>query len=186
MYIGNEPLSVGGDEIGVTVNDFWRWAFSDFSSPMIRETFAEFLVASSLDLISDGQKQSKPDFDLLWNPSGNHGGVRIGVKSAAYLQSNDGEYPDRVAFHFPDFSENQACDVYIFCVFKALSQNESPFNTDLWEFYSVRGQDIKNIKNNKNINILNKIPLSVLTPLKPIWSDYYGIAGAISTVLSNA
>ena len=178
MYIGNEPLLVSGHELSVTVNDFWRWAFSDLSVPAAREAFAEFLVASSLELISDGQGRTNQRSVPLWNLSdGDGNGIRVGVRSAACLQSDSAEHPDRIIFDIPP---ERTCDVRVFCVFKAMTRNESPLNTDLWDFYSVRERDI-------SINITNptKFPLSALTRLEPVWSDYYGIPGAVLAALSK-
>lgn len=56
MYIGSEPLQVGGHDISLTMNDFWRWAGSNLSDASTRSVFAEFLVASPLDILHGGDR----------------------------------------------------------------------------------------------------------------------------------
>ena len=175
MYIGNERFQVGGSGIAVTVNDFWRWSFSDFSVPVTCRAFAEFLVASSLELISNGHGREGEDCDLLWTPSGGSG-IRIGIKSAAYVQSDDGEHPDHIVFRSPS---GRICDAYVFCVSKALA-GESPLNMDLWDFYSLRNQAM-----DKSMAGPENLSLSALMGLEAVWSDYYGIGSAILSALSK-
>ena len=86
MYIGNEPLSVGGHDIALTVNDFWRWSFSDFSDFSTRDAFSKFLVASSLGLTADGNARQRRVRNLLWSPAGS-AGIRISVRTEKVIIS---------------------------------------------------------------------------------------------------
>lgn len=45
---GNEEFTLHGKSAGITVMDFWRWAFSDLIDNTQRGVMAEFLVYSSL------------------------------------------------------------------------------------------------------------------------------------------
>ena len=45
---GNEEFTLHGKGAGITVMDFWRWAFSDLIDNTQRGVMAEFLVYSSL------------------------------------------------------------------------------------------------------------------------------------------
>lgn len=45
---GNEEFTLHGKGAGITVLDFWRWAFSDLIDNTQRGVMAEFLVYSSL------------------------------------------------------------------------------------------------------------------------------------------
>ncbi len=45
---GNEEFTLHGQSAGITVMDFWRWAFSDLIDNTQRGVMAEFLVYSSL------------------------------------------------------------------------------------------------------------------------------------------
>ena len=174
MYIGNEQFQVGGHTVALTVNDFWRWAFSEFSVPAVRTALAEFLTASALDMISSGRGHAEQGCDLLWTaPDGEN--IRVGVHSAAFIRPDDTEHPERVIFDTP---AEQSCNVHVFGVCKALTRNESPLNTDLWDFYSIPERKIgKNMAN---------LSLASLMRLELLWSDYYGIAGAVLSVLSKS
>ena len=168
MYIGNEPLRVGDHDIALTVNDFWRWSFSDLSDYSTRAAFSEFLVASSLGLAADNTSRLRRSHDLLW--AGGLG-IKIGVRTAAYIQSGEAEHPDHIVFNV---SNEPTCDAYVFCVLKAMMQEESPLNTDLWDFYALRA-----LAFGKSMPEQGFITFPALLRHKPVWSDYYGIAEAV-------
>ena len=175
MYIGNEPLRVGGHDIAQTMNDFWRWSFSDFTDFSVRAAFSEFLVASSLELLSNGNGRLRRTHDLLWSPQGGTG-LKVGVRTAAYVQSDEAEHPEHILFPIPN---EHTCNVYVFCVFKAMMQEESPLDTDLWDFYSLRSLAVGRGMPNRDF-----ITLPALRALGPVWSDYYGIGGAIQKTMA--
>ena len=172
MYIGSEHLRVRGQDTAVTVEDFWRWSFSDLYDRSIRAAFSKFLIASSLGILSDRNgRQRVPDGDLLWTPCGGPG-LRIGPRASAYIQSGEGDRPDRISFPLPYRTH---CDVCVFCVFKAMSQQEgSPLDTDLWDFYTLRSSRLGEKRPRQG-----SITLPVLTGMGPVWSDWYGIGDAI-------
>lgn len=62
-----------------SVSDFWRFAMPDLRMNNARGYFAEYLVSRALGL--DVVRVEWDDFDVLWD------GVKIEVKSSAYLQS---------------------------------------------------------------------------------------------------
>ena len=75
-----EPGHVFGGS-GVTVGEFWRWAYSDLRSNVVRGVLAEFLVAKAL-----------ADPSPLRDAWDNHdvttaNGLKVEVKSSGYLQS---------------------------------------------------------------------------------------------------
>ena len=45
---GNEEFTLHGAGSGITVSDFWSWAYSDLLNNTYRGVLAEFLVFSSL------------------------------------------------------------------------------------------------------------------------------------------
>ena len=176
MYIGNEPLSVGGHDIGLTVNDFWRWSFSDFSDFSTRDAFSKFLVASSLGLTADGNARQRRVRNLLWSPAGS-AGIRISVRTAAYVQSGEAEHPDHIIFVIP---KKPDCDACLFCVFKGMTDAESPLNTDLWDFYALCSGALGG-----SVSGSGYVTLPALMGLNPVWSDYYGIGDAIKKTLTT-
>jgi hypothetical protein len=66
----------------LTLLDFWQWAYSDLLSNTNRGRLAEFIVARALSL---GLTDVRIEWDAvdLVTPTG----VKVEVKSAAYLQS---------------------------------------------------------------------------------------------------
>jgi hypothetical protein len=74
---GDEPFK----GMNARVRDFWTWASSDLRENVMRGVLAEFLVARALGAERE-LRVGWDNFDVL-TPSG----VRVEVKSSAYLQS---------------------------------------------------------------------------------------------------
>lgn len=177
---GTEHFSINGQEMNLAISDFWRWAYSDFTSGIQRSRLSEYIVASALD--TDGIKSSRSAFpgkpyDLLIE-----NGSRITVKSAAYIQSQEAEHPDYVSFSISSSMtgepDRRGSDIYIFCLYKGMKEVESPLNLDLWEFYVLRSSVLDEKKPNQKT-----ITLPSLIRLEPLWCDYHGIGEAIQTVM---
>ena len=85
---GDEPLAPG-----IRVRDFWSWGFSDLRLNTTRGMLAQFLVARAL-----GDERATDEgwgnFDVL-TPEG----VRVEVKSSAYLQSWRQHRVSTIVFH---------------------------------------------------------------------------------------
>ena len=87
---GNEKFTLGGNDTGISVSEFWSWAYSDLLNNTLRGVLAEFLVKKSFSFLPPPRKILRTDwtpYDLT-SPSGR----RIEVKSAAYLQSWTEDY----------------------------------------------------------------------------------------------
>jgi hypothetical protein len=76
-------FTLGSQPTGVTVGDFWQWAYSDLLMNKWRGRVAEYIVARALGI--------EQDTDDAWAHAdlGMLSGVKIEVKSSAYLQSWD-------------------------------------------------------------------------------------------------
>jgi len=136
---GLEPFTFHGNETGITLNDFWSWAFSDLLNNTLRGVMAEFLVSSTLP--SDKCRIDWTPYDLI-SPTGR----RIEVKSAAYLQAWEQEHFSKILFDISprrswspetgySAESKRHSDLYVFCVYTALSRDNSILNLDLWDFY---------------------------------------------------
>lgn len=189
-YIGNEPFLVGGNVINLTVNDFWRWAYSDLINNIERSALAEFIVASSLETTSLDTERAR----AMWRSYGllSKEGYRVEVKSAAYVQSWDAKHPDFISFgiapaRLMDEAGNykqsdppkRNSDVYIFCVYTAQTKAESPLDLDLWDFYVLPTRVLDEKKPAQKT-----ITLPSLMRLDPVWCDYYGIGDAIRKTMT--
>ena len=176
---GTEHFSANGKEIEITMASFWQWAYSDLSNHLQRTQLAEYIIASSLD--AAGMKAARlggsHNAYLLLTTSG----YRVSVKCAAYVQSLDPNHPDHVSFSIapPVPAGLQNPDVYAFCVYKGMSENDSPLNMDLWDFYILKSSVLNEKKPNQKT-----ITLPSLMQLEPLWCDYYGIGDAIRTTIN--
>lgn len=170
LYNGNEHFIVNGEEIGITMTDFWRWSHPDFLDSHRRTVLAKFIVASSIGL-SDFRPQDKGG---LWKPydllTGD--GYRVQIESASYLQSDDGEHPSHISFPIPSWD----ADVYIFCLYKATAASQNPLNLDIWEFFALSAAELPE-------NKPSSITLPRLMELGVWQSDYYGITDAIKKAM---
>ena len=176
MFIGDESLSVGRNQIALTVNDFWRWAYSDFSNKKNLTIFADFLVATSLEE-RPALRQTRNGYDILWSPCAD--GVRINVRAGAYTEALEMEHPDRIQFRLSEYDEPHSCDVIVFCVYRAMSQDESPLDMELWDFYIINSRVLY-----RDVPDRRVITLPALMELEPIWSDYYGIGMAVQKAMT--
>src|SRR3712207_878973 len=129
--------------LGVTVGDFWSWAYSDILNNANRAVFAEFVVGRALGVTSSPRIQ--------WDAVDLHyEGKKIEVKSAAYIQGweQEGEL-SRISF---DVAERVAAwdsttdtygtkfkrfaDYYVFCVYAEKADRRPTLLLDMerWEF----------------------------------------------------
>lgn len=142
---GKEPFHDNGAALGFDLLSFWQWAASDLVSNAARGIVAEYVVARSLGLAKEGVRDEWAAFDLE-TPSG----IKIEVKSAAYIQSWHQEHLSSITFRTPktrawDADTNtqsvdvkRQADVYVFAL---LAHNDKetidPLDVSQWRFYVV-------------------------------------------------
>jgi hypothetical protein len=142
---GREPFRAAGVDLGFSLLDFWRWSSSDLVSNTLRGVLAEFLVAKALDLPTDRVRVEWDMCDLT-----TLSGLRLEVKSAAYLQSWAQSGLSKVSFmvkprrgwdaatNTQDSEAKRHADVYVFAL---LAHQEKftvdPLNLDQWLFWAV-------------------------------------------------
>lgn len=139
---GNEPI-IGpcGGSVS-TLIEFWQWSASNILDNTLRGVFAEFLVARSLGIHHQHRVEWEP-FDLRSNE-----GVRIEVKSAAYVQSWEQTKFSKISFGIGPtssldkktklYSETRQrhSDLYIFCLLGSPESWEvNPLNLNHWTFF---------------------------------------------------
>ena len=144
---GSEPFNEGGEPLGPTLRDYWRWSGSDLVSNVERGVLAEFLVASVLGL-TDDPREVWGAFDLEVRGCGT-----VEIKSAAYIQSWKQSDYSTISFDIakrasawnPRTGENEelnpqrrVADVYVFCLLRHKCQKTvDPLNVEQWNFYVV-------------------------------------------------
>lgn len=125
----------------LTVSDFWRWGFSDLRTNIVRGILAEYLVATAVGDPSP-LRQAWDDFDVT-----TASGVRVEVKSSAYLQSWNQKQLSRIEFTgltgrswSAETNELAAertlrADVYVFATHTCRVPDEyDPLDLAHWEF----------------------------------------------------
>lgn len=183
---GNEEFTLYDLGACMTVRDFWSWAFSDLLNNTQRGVMAEFLVYSALrsehpDFPTQIRKDWLP-FDMI-SPSGR----RIEVRSAAYLQSWTTDFFSQIQYDIaPKLAwdgKNYAaeakwnCDLFVFCLYTALTRDRSILDLDLWEFYVLPTSVL-----NSKIPKQKTIALSSLLKLEPIKTDHSGLGTLIESI----
>ena len=121
-------------------------------------------------------------YDLL-SPDG----IRVEVKSSAYIQSWEGEHPSRISFRIApaksldasgNYSEKSSycrhSDVYVFCIWTAMSREQNILDLSLWDFYVISTKTLdRKVPNQKTITFQS------LLNLHPEKVDYFGLYEAI-------
>lgn len=138
LLTGKEKFTLHGENINLSVLDCWAWSYSDLHDNTMRGVMAEFLVYSALLGVTPHSQMRTNwlPYDIT-SPSGR----MIEVKSAAYVQSwTPEDVYSKITF---DISKKLAwsgtayaseakrnCDLYVFCVFTALTKDVSVLNLD--------------------------------------------------------
>lgn len=170
---------------GLTVADFWSWAYSDVLENIHRGYYAEFLVGAALGLLHL-PRVGWTGYDFLYRDK------RLEVKSSAYVQSwhKAGSKATLPAFSIaervqwdPDggsvpSTPVRACDCYVFCLFKSQDRlSANVLDASAWEFYVASTADITS-----HFAKRRQLPLSVLHSVAlPV--TYEGLKGAIDEAL---
>jgi hypothetical protein len=140
---GKEPFHINGDALGFDLLSFWQWSASDLVNNAARGVIAEYIVAHALGLVGSGVRNGWAAFDLE-TPSG----IKVEVKSAAYVQSWYQKHLSSITFMTPKTrawdadtniqsreSKRQA-DVYVFALLAHTDKATiDPLNLDQWLFF---------------------------------------------------
>lgn len=151
--------------LDASIVDFWKFAMSDLRMNNVRGYLAEFLVARALGL-RNSVRTEWDAFDLAYD------GLKIEVKSSAYLQAWEQRALSRISFsglrgkryhprhsydpNGPSFNAH----IYVFCVHTA--QDHSQLNLlDLkqWDFYVVKRSELVE-RNQPSIGLASVIKLA--------------------------
>ena len=132
---------------GATLGDYWQWSSSSVLDNTERGIVAEFLVANALGLTQE------PRVEWGSHDLETSSGIRIEVKSAAYLQSWRQKKRSAIQFGIARTKEawdpatgesrthdppKRIADIYVFCLLKHENKaTVDPLDTDQWEFYVV-------------------------------------------------
>ena len=181
---GDEHFNSKGQPLELTLLDFWQWFASDLANNVLRGVLAEYIVAKALG-IETSVRRSWEAYDLT-----TASGIKIEVKSAAYLQSWYHKKYSSISFgikqtkaydpdtnKFADEIKRQA-DVYVFCLLKHKDKNTlNALDLDQWEFYILEASVL-----NEKYSTHNSIGLVNLQKLNPCKARYEEIASCVEKI----
>lgn len=166
---GSESFSKLDNVLNFKTIDFWKWSASDLLSNATRGILAEYIVAKDLG-VSNGVRNEWDAFDLKTKS-----GLRIEVKSSAYLQSWHQEKYSNIIFSIKpsrawDYETNKfevnslrQNDFYVFCLLHHKDKETvDPLNLDQWTFYVISTQKL-----NHELGDQKSLSLSRLLKLNP-------------------
>jgi hypothetical protein len=140
---GRERFRLKSVPVNFDLLSFWQWSVSDLVSNVTRGRLAEYIVARAIGLAKKGIRDEWAAYDLE-TPSG----IKIEVKSAAYIQSWNQKRLSSIMFVTPKTrawdpltntqskeSKRQA-DIYVFALLAHTDKATiDPLNLDQWQFY---------------------------------------------------
>lgn len=144
---GYEKFFGQSSYLNIDVLDFWKWSSSNLLINTNRGVLAEFLVASSLNLIKE-PRFVWGNYDLIMTSE-----VTIEVKSASIYQAWKQSKASRISFTISkkyewnyktgEWSNEPArsADIYVFCVL----YGTEPLNLGNWKFYVLLTECINEI-----------------------------------------
>lgn len=158
LLSGKEQFVYNGHPIGFTIEDYWRFQFSNIWD--IQEEVAEFIVAKALGLKVPHNKNGWTLWDISYKKK------RIEIKSTSYYHSwrKDGNISQQRTFGITKshtvYQDNTSKlerqnDVYVFCLNTGFTKMDSnPMVLDNWRFYVVPTSTINRLcGNNKSITL---------------------------------
>ena len=140
---GQEVFHLDATPLGFDLLDFWAWSVSDLVSNATRGRLAEYIVARAVGISTAGVRNEWAAYDLE-TPSG----IKIEVKSAAYLQAWFQHRPSAITFstkpsrawnpetNVQSSEVTRQADVYVFALLAHLEKATlDPLNVAQWKFF---------------------------------------------------
>ncbi|UVS80359.1 hypothetical protein [Actinokineospora sp. UTMC 2448] len=183
---GDEPFTRAGRPLdGARLRGFWSWSCSDLIGNAMRGVLAEYIVGLALGCVDGGTRREWDAADLVTGT-----GLRVEVKSAAYVQSWKQTRLSTIAFDIRptagwDFATNtyaterkRQADVYVFCVFTPTDKaTADPLDVDQWDFYVMSTDRLNMVAGGQK-----SISLAGLLRHRPVRCSFDGLAGCVGDV----
>ena len=181
-YDPEDGFKMRDHEIGLTVLDFWKYAYSDLNADP-RDVIAEFLVSNALGITESTNRQDWTLYDIDFN------GIRVEVKCTGYYQTwrTDEKISEERRFSIKKATDRDTGvykrhnDIYVFCLLNGKSRQEAnPLILENWEFYVIpttiineKCGDNQSISLNKVRKLCsNKVEYDSLKDEVMKWSDF--------------
>ena len=170
-----------------TLREYWAWAHSDIASNAERGKLAEYIVHCAIG----GSTPCRTEWDAFDVLS--REGVRIEVKSSAYLQTWNQSRFSKIQFDIApknawDAAANvyakepcRSADVYVFCLFACQDAKcAEPLDLKQWEFFVLNTCVL-----NERAPAQKKIGLNALLRLGARKVDFAGLHGAVAAAAAR-
>ena len=167
---GTENFYFKNHKLPIDVLSFWQWSSSELLGNALRGVLAEFIVASTIDVLD----KPREEWDIYDLKTAN--GLKIEIKSSAYLQSWTQNKLSTIKFGIQPTGESQSnttlrtrkSDIYVFCVLAHVDKaSVDPLNLSQWDFYVLETRVL-----NEKIPTQKSIVLSSLLKLNPTKIKY--------------
>jgi hypothetical protein len=184
---GQEPFTFNETNLDMPLLQFWQWSQSNLLTNTLRGHLAEFIVASALGL-SETVRVEWDAFDLVTDS-----GVKVEVKSAAYLQGWDQKRDSSISFSIRPTrawesatnsrhtDKKRQADVYVFCLLHHRNANSvNPLALEQWTFYVLPTSIL-----DQAVAVQKNIALASLLRLDPTVCQYTELARAIKNCVAK-
>ena len=180
LKTGNEQLTYNHKSLNFSLLDFWRWSVSDILSNATRGRFAEFIVATASNIDTTKCRDEWSAFDLE-TPEG----IKLEIKSAAYLQSwfqrtlSKISFGTRAALYWDSLTNKQSetakrhADVYVFCLLHHKNkQTVDPLNLNQWEFFVLATKQLNDYnRSQQSITLKSLNALTAPVCYDKLWDE---------------
>ena len=175
------PFTYKDKPASFSIQDFWVWAASDILNNTLRGTVAEYIVSQAT--------RAQARVRIEWDPIDitTPEGIKIEVKSAAYLQSWPQKRPSAISFSIakkrpwnPETNQYgetrvRSADVYVFCLLTPKDgRNVKPLDLTQWAFYVLPTSKL-----NSCLGDQKTVSLSRLKDLEAVALGYDQIRNAV-------
>lgn len=184
---GQEKFTNKDDATNIRLLEFWQWSQSNLLNNTLRGTIAEFIVAKAVNATNTIRVEWDA-YDLITLE-----GLKIEVKSAAYLQSWQQERDSSIQFsirpakgwdaatNISAVESGRSADVYVFCLLKEKDRSlVNPLNLDQWDFFILTTEQI-----NQEKGMQKMIGINSLLKMNPIVSSYDELGAAVQNAMDR-
>lgn len=182
LKAGKEKFHSNGKVLSADLLSFWQWSSSNLLDNRMRGVLAEYIVAMDLGC-KDKVRVEWEAYDLITDD-----GIKIEVKSAAYLQSWTQSKLSSIQFGIGkalgwssdtnEFSKvkERASEFYVFCLLAHKDKaTVDPLNLEQWTFYVLPTRIL-----NEKVPDQGSITLNGLKKLKPKMAKFGEIGKIIN------
>ncbi|MDO8737118.1 MAG: hypothetical protein Q7K29_08590 [Thermoleophilia bacterium] len=182
---GEEKFHKNGEQLPFSILGYWQWSGSDLLNNAARGILAEYIVACDLG-VTDQARVEWDACDLVTKS-----GIKVEVKSAAYLQSWKQSKSSAITFSIAptygwDAKTNESgkikarqAEVYVFCLLSHKDKaTVDPIDVAQWRFFLLTTKVL-----NEKVGQQKSISLNSLLKLKPIETAFGNIGNSIEKLL---